>query len=271
MRIHAIQTGTVKVKSAQVEGRGHGPIDVFLDSQWSEWLPTYVWVIEHREGIIVVDTGQGAHLLDHTKEMHPYIRWEVGFRIERDQEIGPQLRAMGIAPRDIKKVVLTHLHIDHDGGLAHFPNTEILVEAGEFQRARGMLGRIRGYLPNRWPKGFDPTPIQLESQPFGPFARSRHLTQAGDVTVVATPGHTANHISVVAQDDGLTYFLAGDTSYNQALMIAGKPDGVNVGKDVSLSTLASIRVLSKSRPTIYLPTHDPESATRLANRQIIPQ
>jgi len=38
-----------------------------------------------------------------------------------------QLRALGIGPRDVKRVILTHLHADHDGGLAHFPQTEILA------------------------------------------------------------------------------------------------------------------------------------------------
>ena len=67
MKIHAIQTGLVTIKSAQVEGRGHGRsrrfAAIFTDREWTEWLPTYAWAIEHREGVIVVDTGPGAHLL----------------------------------------------------------------------------------------------------------------------------------------------------------------------------------------------------------------
>ncbi len=133
MKIHAIQTGSVRIKTAQVEGQGHGlsrRLAIFADRDWTDWLPTYAWVIDHPEGIIVVDTGQGAHLLESDKSLHPYIRWEVAFRIEREQEIGPQLRALGIGPRDVKRVVLTHLHMDHDGGLAHFPNTEGECSAG---------------------------------------------------------------------------------------------------------------------------------------------
>src|SRR5215472_2758368 len=128
MRIHAIQTGTVRIKTAQVEGRGHGlrrRLAIFADSNWTGWLPTYAWAIEHREGVIVVDTGQGAHLLENVRSYHPYLRWEVAFRVEREEEIGPQLRALGIGQRDVKKVILTHLHMDHDGGLAHFPNSVI--------------------------------------------------------------------------------------------------------------------------------------------------
>ncbi len=271
MKINAVQTGSVRIKSAQVEGRGHGflrRLAIFTDRSWTGWLPTYAWVIDHPEGVIVVDTGQGAHLLETGKSLHPYVRWEVAFRIEREQEIGPQLRALGIAPRDVKRVVLTHLHMDHDGGLAHFPNSEILVAPGELRTASGLAGRMRGYLPDRWPAWLDPKPLALASESFGPFALSRRLTEAGDVVAVATPGHTADHISVLVQDGDITFFLAGDTSYDERLMLAGHVDGVSADEHVSAATLEAIGRLARTRQTVYLPTHDPESAARLASRRL---
>ena len=217
--------------------------------------------------MIVVDTGQVTHLLESGKSLHPYMRWEVAFRIERDEEIGPQLRALGIGPRDVKRVILTHLHCDHDGGLAHFPQTEILVSRGELQTARGWMGRVRGYLPNRWPSWFDPVPLDLSTEALGPFVASTRLTKTGDVVAVGTPGHTADHLSVVVEDQGTTYLLAGDASYDERLMLAGRIDGVSADDDVAGATLRAIRQLARDRPTVYLPTHDAESAARLASRR----
>ncbi len=271
MNIHAIHTGFVRIKASQVEGAGHGlarRLAMFTDPTWTDWLPTYAWAIEHPEGVIVVDTGQGAHLLESGKSLHPYIRWEVAFRIAPEQEIGPQLRARGIAPRDVKRVVLTHLHMDHDGGLAHFPHSRILVARGELNAASGWAGRIRGYLPNRWPTWFDPEPLDLAPEPFGPFAASKRLTADETVIAVATPGHTADHVSIIVQDGDTAIMLAGDTSYNQHLMLAGKVDGVSADEAVSGATLNAIRRLVQTHQTIYLPTHDPQSATRLATRQL---
>jgi len=271
MKIRAIQTGFVRIKTAQVEGRGHGlsrRLAIFTDTQWTEWLPTYAWAIETGDGVIVVDTGQGAHLIESGKSLHPYVRWEVAFRIEPEQEIGPQLRALGIGPRDVKRVVLTHLHMDHDGGLAHFPDTEILAAPGELRIARGLAGRLRGYLPHRWPSWFDPAPLHLAPEPFGPFTSSRRLTAAGDVAAVATPGHTADHLSVVVQDGDVAYFLAGDTSYTEALMLEGRLDGVSADERIAGATLDAIRQFARSRPTVYLPTHDPLAAERLTNRRV---
>jgi len=179
------------------------------------------------------------------------------------------LRALGIGPRDVKRVVLTHLHMDHDGGLPHFPHSKILVAPGELRRASGWLGRMRGYLPNRWPLWFDPVPLDLAAEPFGPFAASRRLTEAGDIVAVATPGHTADHVSILVQEDDATLFLAGDTSYDERLMLAGRVDGVSSDEQISAATLDAIRRLARARPTIYLPTHDPQSAVRLANRRSV--
>jgi len=127
MKIHAIRTGSVRIKRAQAEGQGHGlgrRLAIFTGHEWTDWLPTFAWVIDHPEGTIVVDTGQGSHLLEHGRSLHPYVRWEVAFRLEREEEIGPRLRALGIPAADVRQVVLTHLHMDHDGG--HLPTHDPL-------------------------------------------------------------------------------------------------------------------------------------------------
>ena len=74
--------------------------------------------------------------------------------------------------------------------------------------------------------------------------------------------------SIVAQDGDTAYFLAGDTSYDERLMLAGKLDGVSADEQVCTATLDAIRRFTRSRPTVYLPTHDPEGAERLAKRQL---
>ncbi len=87
--------------------------------------------------------------------------------------------------------------------------------------------------------------------------------------MVATPGHTADHLSVLVQEGETTFFLAGDTSYNEQLMLAGRIDGVSADEQASVATLAAIKHFAQSRPTVYLPTHDPQSAGRLANHCLV--
>jgi N-acyl homoserine lactone hydrolase len=73
MRIHAIQTGTVAIKQRQVRGAGQRVgrrLNTLLDRVWTDPLPIYVWVIEHPEGIIVVDTGETARCAGYMR--HPF-------------------------------------------------------------------------------------------------------------------------------------------------------------------------------------------------------
>ncbi|HEY0755722.1 MAG TPA: N-acyl homoserine lactonase family protein [Ktedonobacteraceae bacterium] len=274
IRIHAIQTGSVGIKTAQLEGRGQGVqrlLNVLTDPVWTEPMPIYAWVIEHSEGIIVVDTGETARSTEQSyfPRWHPFFRRATRFYVCPDDEIGPQLRRLGIAPRDVRWVVLTHLHTDHAGGLAHFPASEILIAREEYQVAKGIPGRIRGYLPERWPTWLRPRLIDFAPQPGGPFPASFPLTSAEDIILLSTPGHTAHHLSVLVRDSGLSYILAGDASYSEQLMLRQVTDGVSPNPAITRQTLSRLRDYAQSNPTVYLPSHDPAAARRLATRTTV--
>src|SRR5271170_7915263 len=122
MKVHAIRTGLVQVRKAQRESKGKGPAriaNMLFDEEWTEWLPIYAWAIEHDEGVIVVDTGETSrvHQIGYFPNWHPFYRRATKFSVHPDEEIGPQLSGLGISPRDVRHVVLTHLHTDHAAGL----------------------------------------------------------------------------------------------------------------------------------------------------------
>lgn len=275
MKIHAIQTGTVRIKRNQRVGKGRSAaarqLNLLLGSEWTEPLPIYAWAIEHPEGVIVVDTGDTARTGEpgYFPRWHPYYRTSVAFDITPQQEIGPQLRALGLEPETVHAVVLTHFHTDHAGGLHHFPNSKVFASAGDYENARGLAGKLRGYLPHRWPRAFTPTFIPFERVPLGPFGQNYPLTKAGDVIVVPTPGHTPGHVSVIIKTADLNFFLAGDASYSQALLVAGKPDAVGHDVGTIKQTMGKILDYARAEPTVYLPSHDAESANRLARRDIL--
>ncbi len=272
-KIHAICTGLVKVRSAQRESRSTGfarLTDMLLDKEWTDWLPIYAWVIEHDEGIIVVDTGETSrvHERGYHPSWHPFYRRASRFSVHADEEIGFQLRSLGMGARDVKQVVLTHLHTDHAGGLVHLTGSKFWVAQGELKRASGWGGKIQGYLPHRWPKGWEPEFIRFDNRTLGPFQQSMSLTRKGDVLIVPTPGHTPDHVSVVVCGSP-SFFLAGDTSYTQQLLLAGKVDGVSPDASISRGTMGKIVALAKECPLVYLPSHDPESEVRLARELVI--
>jgi N-acyl homoserine lactone hydrolase len=274
MKIHAIQTGTVAIKRRQVEGEGHGPrrlLNTFVDREWVEPLPIYAFAIEHPDGVIVVDTGETARATEpgYFPRWHPYFRFSVRSYVTPGDEIGPQLQALGISADDVRRVVLTHLHTDHAGGLHHFPQTEILASRADIAIAAGWRGRVRGYPSNRFPSWFDPKPVDLAQQPFGPFPESLPLTAAGDVTLVPLHGHTPGQLGVVVDEGDRRVFLAGDASYRQDLMLRGAIDGVAPDEQAAAETLERIQAFVAERPTVYLVAHDPETAARLDARSVV--
>jgi N-acyl homoserine lactone hydrolase len=274
MKIHAIQTGSVAVKTRQTEGLGHGNrrlLNTMLDREWTAPLPIYAYAIEHPEGVIVVDTGDTARTSDpgYFPRWHPYFRLGVRLWVEPEQEIGPQLRALGIEPGDVRQVVLTHLHTDHAGGLHHFPHSEMLVSRIDLKLASGRAGRLRGYPNNRWPDWFNPTQLDLPAAAYGPFPNSLPLTDAGDVTLIGLPGHTPGHMGVAVDEGERTVLLAGDSSYNLELMLRGAVDGVSPDEDAARLTIERIQAHARERPTVYLVAHDPETGARLSERRVL--
>ena len=248
-----------------------GCVNTLLDREWTEPLPIYAFAIEHPEGVIVVDTGETARVAEpgYFPRWQPFFRFAVRESVRPEEEVGTQLEQLGIRPADVRRVVLTHLHTDHAGGLHHFEDNEIFVTATELEYASGLRGRLRGYPNKRWPSWFAPTRVELRPEPIGPFPSSLPLTSDGDVALVPVPGHSPGQVAVLVRDGDHSVFIAGDASYTQDAMLRGAVDGVGSDERAQLLTHERIRAYAASTPTVYLPAHDPDTAARIAERRTV--
>lgn len=275
MLMHAISTGKVKITQNWQVGRGSGAlrlINTLVDSRFTDWLPIYCWVIEHPEGLIVVDTGIPANANDpiwfppHMRLLQRAAPFQIA---SGEEEIGPQLKRLGFSPDDVRWLLLTHLHQDHDGGIQYFRNAEVLISRTEWQAASGFKGRMGGYLNQRW-SWLKPKLIDFPPDHEGIFSGRFTLTERGDVHLVPTPGHSAGHLSVIVDEGTHQVIFAGDTSYTQDLLLAHSVDGVAVDAAAELDSQQRILTLAQAVPTIYLPSHDPDAERRLAQRDPVP-
>jgi N-acyl homoserine lactone hydrolase len=270
MNVHAIQTGTVTIKQAHFQLIGPAALrlaSILADPRFTPALPIYAWVIEHPEGVIVIDTGETARTADPDYfNCDPgtgfFFRRNLKMKVSPDQEIGPQLRGLGIPPEEVRWVIMTYLHSDHAGGIEHFPNAQFLVARSEFHGSR------QGALPCRWAEHFKPTLVEYVPDAVGAFQTASPLTKTGDVWIVPTPGHSLGHQSVLLRTPEHDILFAGDTTFNESQLRTQTLAGICEDLTAAARSVSVIREQVQSFPTVYLPTHDPDSAQRLATRQL---
>jgi glyoxylase-like metal-dependent hydrolase (beta-lactamase superfamily II) len=258
MRIHALTTGTVSVKHSFLYP-GTGPrrqLNLFLPGPFAEPLPIHCWAIEHEGVLRLVDTGETAG----AKNV-PFARMQV----TRDLELPAAMAAAGLQLGDVSEVVITHAHGDHIDGTVHVC-ARVLMNEVEARYVAAPFSRVmRRVLRQPLPPGFSPEPLVLDSGPFGAFPASRAISDDGRIVAVDTPGHTPGHVSVICIDDeGRHVMLAGDTTDSLEQLHSLRVDAVAPDPKVHLATMKKILAHCAAHPTIYLPSHDPESATRLA-------
>jgi N-acyl homoserine lactone hydrolase len=258
MRIHALTTGTARLKHAFLFARTglRRQLDLFLPGPWSDPMPIHCWAVEHDGRLLLVDTGESA-----SARNIPFARFEV----ERTQELPGAMAAAGLSLDDVSEVVLTHHHGDHVDGLVHV-HAPVRINDAELRFLATAFPRVmRRVLRQPLPPGFAPQPFALDGGPFGAFKRSRALSDDGRIVAVDTPGHTPGHISVICVDDsGRHVMLAGDTSDTLEQLHARRADAVAPDPKVHVATLEAILAHCAQHPTVYLPSHDPESEARLA-------
>jgi N-acyl homoserine lactone hydrolase len=258
MKIHALTTGAVRVKNSFLYARS-GPrrqLDLFLPGAWSAPLPIHCWAIEHEGVLRLVDAGETA-----AANNVPFARMEVA----REQELPSAMEATGLQPDDVSEVILTHAHGDHIDGLVHVRG-RVLVNEAELRFARSPMARVtRRMLRQPLPPGFAPDSFALDDGPFGAFPRSRAISDDGRIVVVDTRGHTPGHVSVICVDDsGRHVMLAGDATDSLEQLHALRADAIAPDPKAHVATLRTILAHCAQHATVYLPSHDPESAVRLA-------
>lgn len=265
--IHGFTTGQVKVKSKFRTAKGNAftsKINFLFDREWTEYMPIMVWVIDHPEGVFVVDTGENAKVTQEgyfKKEgrILNYINTKsFVFEINSEDEVGPQLKKLGYEQEDINKVILTHLHLDHFDGLSYFDNTEIILNKLEWDKPSFAL-------PSLYPEWFAPKTVGLKETKNKHFKNSISLVESNEIELVHTPGHTLGHCSVLVKTEATHFLLAGDVTYNQYQLEQRINAGGHQSFKLSKVTYQAINNYASQNRLVYLPSHDHQVFERLQN------
>ena len=201
-------------------------------------LVCHVLLVEGRDGLVLVDTGFGLQDVAAPARRLGPVRHLLQADLDPGHTVARQVERLGFRREDVRDVVLTHLDLDHAGGLADFPHARVHLtraEADTAMRAPARRERLR-YRPVQWAHG----PLLVEHAADGEgwrgFATARELTAiTPGLVLVPLPGHTRGH-AAVAVDAGDRWVLhAGDAFYHHGTLDASHVPAVLRGMETMMA------------------------------------
>jgi N-acyl homoserine lactone hydrolase len=280
--VSVISTGTVAIRPEHV-----GPtwknlyVWLFTSRRWTAPRPINVYVIEHRDGLVLFDTGQDrASVTD--PDYFPggptglvYSRL-AKFEIGADATLTAGLRGLGYGIDDVHTAVLSHLHQDHIGGLPELTGASIVTSSAEWKSLRKPFPEARGLMPAhielpglRW---MHVDMERLAEPALAPFTQGHDLFGDGSLVLLPTPGHTPGSMSMlVRRASQQPLLLVGDLTYDDDLLAAEKLPGVGNKAAMRLATRQVNELRARMPGLVVLAAHDPGAAMRLAAALDSPQ
>ncbi len=174
-------------------------------------------LVETDDGLVLIDAGFG------TKDIRdPRGRLTTGFVamvrpvLDEAETALRQVEALGYQARDVRHIVVTHLDVDHAGGLSDFPDATVHVYRREHDaamRPRSYTERTR-YRACHWAHGPKWELHDDDGEQFMGLGAVRAIVEP-EVLLVPTTGHSRGHAAVaIASRDGWLLHC-GDAYFNK--------------------------------------------------------
>lgn len=174
----------------------------------------YCLLVESDYGPVLVDTGFGLQDYKNPTMMMDGFLKLIGVPRNVEETAIHQVESLGYQQNDIGHIVLTHLHLDHAGGLRDFPDAQVHLFRGEIETAERPQGLLeRGCDAAHW--SHDPNWVfheRVSGEWFG-FPRIDILEgNSPPMHLVPLPGHTRGHCGVAVRTNHGWLFNCGDAA-----------------------------------------------------------
>ena len=211
-------------------------------------VPICCYLLDTRHGFVMVDTGLDSRRLadplaaialfrDATFPAPPVVLPE--------HEVLAQLAAVGVAPGDVREIVLSHAHGDHTGHLRDFPNARITIQRQEYEAAFSEAGRRSPFFEDIAGPDLDWHVIDGD------------WSLMAGVDVLLTRGHRPGHQSVAVRlpRSGVKVLTAdaADLLENFEREVLGS----SMDDDAALASLRRLKAIAAETGGEIVPLHDP--------------
>ncbi|MEP7084773.1 MAG: N-acyl homoserine lactonase family protein [Betaproteobacteria bacterium] len=196
------------------------------------------YLIKHAQGWLMWDTGVTDALFT-TPSTDPSA-WK------RTKSLAGELEKIGVKPDAVKYVAISHTHPDHAGNVELFPQVMLLVQKAEYE----------------WPNQ-DGSPRFKPSHPVTRLEGDHDVFGDGSVMIVATPGHTPGHQSMLLKLPKTgAVMLSGDAVHLKDNWDAKRVPSINFDKDKTSASMQKMSaLLEKNKGQLWINHDKPQRAT----------
>jgi N-acyl homoserine lactone hydrolase len=267
VRVHPINTGYI-LGPEEVMAMTGGRVKALrsLRSPREGWIriPAPVFLLEHPgAGLMLVDTGLHASVAVDPKQNFGGVLGRLyHVEMDPDQTAAAQLRSRGIEARDIKLVVMTHMHMDHASAISDFTEASYILGEDEWAAFSARRPTFKGYVHSQGKHAVDYREVVYDTRlvdSYSTFGRSFDLLGDGSVRLVYTPGHSAGHQSVIVRLRDRELLIAGDAIYFLDTLEHERRGMFLNDEHNWRRSLREIQLYRRENPdAVIIPSHDPE-------------
>jgi len=230
MRVHHLNCGSMCPLAGSLLGSGRG--------LGRGHLLCHCLLIEtDRDGLVLVDTGFGTAECGDKQLLPGFFRALSGPILAQRETAVAQVVALGFAATDVRHLAVTHLDLDHAGGLADFPHATVHLHQRELDAAtaRATLAERNRYQPHQWKHGPAWSPIAETGDTWRGLPAVRRLPGlAADIGLLPMHGHSRGHSAIVVETGAGALVHAGDAYFHRAELVRAKdaPLGIRLFEHV---------------------------------------
>lgn len=213
-------------------------------------FPVMAFLIDTGSEYILYDTG--CHPDANNGHWPPHHAKIFRFKATAEQQLLNRLAQIGVKPEDIRKVVLSHMHLDHMGGVGLFPEAEVWAPEADYVYAQTLVHLTTDVLAH---KGYIRSELDTPVKQY--YLVKEDFELVPGIDVINLPGHTPGLLGLVVKLDGGAVILPQDSiNAEWNYLPASRPSPNMFDEEAYYASIEKVRALQKKYNARIFYAHD---------------
>ncbi|MBJ9984310.1 MBL fold metallo-hydrolase [Acinetobacter sp. S40] len=221
-------------------------------------------LLETDRGLVLIDTGLGLQDYLHPQQRLGTLLHKFG-KIENNPKLSAihQIQELGLNPKDVQHIFVSHLDFDHAGGISDFPQATVHVLASEFNATQSLSfsNRIRYKTAQFKNHRFWNFIEHMQGESWFNLEKVSGLPLFQDeILMIPLLGHSAGHSGIAIKQEQGWILFCGDAYFSHLeLDPKQKLKGLHVFESMlahdnkmRLNNLKQLQYLAQQEPKIEL-------------------